>query len=343
MKARPGILTLLWLLLLGAAVPLHAQFTTYGCPAGPTQALNGFTAGTTAPSQICLTGTFGASEIYDVTLTDTNTGQQTTVVGTASTTSLIVTVPASFYATVSTPGQPDPVTIHISIPQVFTSGQNGTFQINPPLAAGGPVFVSAVNSAVAWRLFSGGTAPYEDEFNNGSVPNGMPNLPPSAIWPGTPNQTGVFQFSVIPTDSWGNEILANLAAYILPLPQVTSVNPTSAVVGSGTVALTLNGSGFVSPATIGSTPEPGSTVQVTVGASPPVTLTPTSFSANQLTVNLPASYLTAEGILQLAVSNLAVATSNPAAFPVNPTITALNPNIRTAGAPARDSLMEPPC
>jgi hypothetical protein len=334
MKARPGILTLLWLLLLGAAVPLHAQFTTYGCPAGPTQALNGFTAGTTAPSQICLTGTFGASEIYDVTLTDTNTGQQTTVVGTASTTSLIVTVPASFYATVSTPGQPDPVTIHISIPQVFTSGQNGTFQINPPLAAGGPVFVSAVNSAVAWRLFSGGTAPYEDEFNNGSVPNGMPNLPPSAIWPGTPNQTGVFQFSVIPTDSWGNEILANLAAYILPLPQVTSVNPTSAVVGSGTVALTLNGSGFVSPATIGSTPEPGSTVQVTAGASPPVTLTPTSFSANQLTVNLPASYLTAEGILQLAVSNLAVATSNPAAFPVNPTITALNPNIRTAGAPA---------
>jgi hypothetical protein len=130
-----------------------------------------------------------ASEIYDVTLTDTNTGQQTTVVGTASTTSLIVTVPASFYATVSTPGQPDPVTIHISIPQVFTSGQNGTFQINPPLAAGGPVFVSAVNSAVAWRLFSGGTAPYEDEFNNGSVPNGMPNLPPSAIWPGKPNRS----------------------------------------------------------------------------------------------------------------------------------------------------------
>ena len=66
--------------LLLAAAPLHAQFTTNGCPnlEQPVQ-INGFTAGTTADSQICLTGAFQTSLQYNVTLTDTNTGATTTV------------------------------------------------------------------------------------------------------------------------------------------------------------------------------------------------------------------------------------------------------------------------
>ena len=49
-------------LLLAAAAPLRAQFSTAGCPAGlGGPQLNGFTAGSGASSEICLTGTFAAS------------------------------------------------------------------------------------------------------------------------------------------------------------------------------------------------------------------------------------------------------------------------------------------
>jgi hypothetical protein len=173
------------------------------------------------------------------------------------------------------------------------------------------------------------------EFNSGTVPNGMNNLPASGnTWPGTPNQTGVYQFSVIPTDAWGNEITDSLTAYILSIPQITNVNPASAAVGSNGVTLTISGSGFVAPASIDGTQEAGSTVAAVIGNAAPITLTPSSFSANQLTVNLPASLLTSEGLIQLSVSNPGVTTSNTFIFAVEPVITSLSTYIRTAGTAA---------
>src|SRR5580698_6540005 len=98
MKLQRGNLTQWALLLLAAAAPLHAQFTTAGCPQGTTgPQLNGFTAGTPTDSNICLTGSFGTSLVYDVTLTDTVTLATVQVQGTASSSLLVVTVPHTFY------------------------------------------------------------------------------------------------------------------------------------------------------------------------------------------------------------------------------------------------------
>ena len=325
----------LWVLLLGAVVPLHAQFTTYGCPAAPTQILNGFTAGTTAPSQICLNGTFQTSLVYDVTLTRTDNNQQALVTAAAGGNLLTVTVPASFYAT-DPSNAVIPVTISIFAPQLSGTAQTGSFQINPPLAQGGPIFIATVNTAATFTLFTGGTQPYQDEYNSGSFPTGMNNLDPASnTLSGTPSQTGVFQFSVVGTDSWGDEFFTAQAAYIVPVPQITGTNPTSAVVGAAGFPLTINGNGFVSPINIGSSPQPGSMVQITPIAGAPITLTPTNYSANQLTVNLPANLFTSEGVIGIAVTNSSVtAPSNQFLFPVNPVITGLNPSIRTVGTPA---------
>ena len=351
MNVRRGSFTF-WVLLLGAGavVPLHAQFTAYGCPAGPTQQLNGFTAGTTASSLICLVaapGTWITDGVYNVTLTDTALGTAVTIpeITPQSDTILTVTVPPSFYPAVKTAGQPDPVTIAVQnalaqppLPPPLT----GTFQTNPPLAAGGPIFVSTVNSAVTWTLFTGGTQPYRDEFNSGFVPNGMANLPPAGdTWPGIPNQTGTFQFSVIGTDSWGNEVVANVLAYIVPIPQISNIFPNSALAGSAPIALTINGSGFVPPlnsAQFTNVPQfanvPGSLVQWTppglsLGA-PTLTGSPVG---NQLTVTIPANLLTNTGIYSVNVVNPASGTSNAVAFTVDPSITALSTYTRTAGAP----------
>src|SRR5580704_6348506 len=164
MNFRRGNLTLWVPLLLAAAAPLHAQFTTAGCPQGPSgPQLNGFTAGMSGSAQLCLSGTFGTSLQYNVTLTDTVTLASATVQGTASSTQLVVTVPASFYPLTSST-QPDPVNVNIVALQQSGSAQTGSFQTNPPLQAASQVFLSAVNSPTSWAMYSGGTQPYQAGF-----------------------------------------------------------------------------------------------------------------------------------------------------------------------------------
>lgn len=340
MTVRSGAPTLLGLLLLAAVVPLRAQFTTTGCPSGPTgPQLNGFTAGTPSSSTICLNGTFISGLIYDVTLTDTNNQQQTTIRANATTPQITVSVPASFYATVSQPGQADPVTISIVATQVGASSQQtGSFQINPPMVEGGPSFISAENAPISWNLFSGGTAPYSTGFYAGNVPNGMAAFPLTGqTWSGTPTPTGIYSFTLYTTDGWGNSLFPNFAAYIVPRPAITSLSQTSVAVGSGDTSININGSGFVS--SIDSEPmlEPSSLVYVTPRqscSSSPVVLTPTAVVASQLTVTLPACLLTNTGNLSLQVVNPGSITSNTQAFLVTPSITGLSAYSRTAGAPA---------
>ena len=88
MSFRRGISTL-WVPvpIAGGAVPLHAQFVAAGCPQGPSGVpVNGFTAGTPAPSELCLTGSFQAREQYNVALS--SPPRTVTAGGTASTTLL---------------------------------------------------------------------------------------------------------------------------------------------------------------------------------------------------------------------------------------------------------------
>lgn len=354
MKAGRGNFTLYVPLLLAAVAPLHAQFTTYGCPAGLTQQLDGITAGTAIDAPICLLASssnlFQTSGVYNVTLTRTDTGQSVTVTGTAQSGSLRVAVPvkSGFYAAFPS-GQTTPVPVNVSIvaPQ-FGVGttQTGTFQINPPLAAGGPVFLSALNNPsplpggplpVTWTLSTGGTPPYSNEFLNGNVPNGMPAFPLSGqTWTGTPTQTGVFTFVINASDPWGNSVTPTLYAYITPQPQISSPTLYTEAAGSGNVSININGSGFLMPTTLGSTPEPGSSVLWTQGLpATTVTLTPTSYTNAELTVTIPSNLLASTGFWEILVLNPGGGNgSNAAIVQINPSITALSTYTRTAGTSA---------
>ncbi len=110
-----------------------------------------------------------------------------------------------------------------------------------------------------------------------------------------------------------------------PVPALTSLSPTSAMAGTATQTLTLNGTNFLSNST------------VTYHA---VAHTPTFVSSTQLTITLSASDLTTGGTYGVAVTNPTPGggTSSTLDFTVDnlvPTVTSLSPPSGTAGAAAQ--------
>src|SRR4029453_17585863 len=111
-----------------------------------------------------------------------------------------------------------------------------------------------------------------------------------------------------------------------PEPTITSLNPSTANVGSTHFSLTVTGTNFVS----------GSMVRWN-GANRPTTFV----SSTQLTAAIPATDVATAGTANVAVFNPAPGggTSNAVAFTISqtnpaPTITGLNPASATAGSPA---------
>ena len=104
-------------------------------------------------------------------------------------------------------------------------------------------------------------------------------------------------------------------------PVITSLSPNLAVAGGPVFTLTVNGSGFDSNAVVewNSTP---------LSPTPPV-------SATQLTVQVPASLISAPGTVAVTVVDNGV-TSSPATFTVAPApvISSLSPSSATAGGQA---------
>ena len=109
-----------------------------------------------------------------------------------------------------------------------------------------------------------------------------------------------------------------------PVPTLTSLSPNNALVGSGSVNLTVTGTGFV----------PGSVVRWAGGNRN------TTFVSNtQLTAAIPASDLTSAGSVNVTVFNPAPVggTSNALTFTVNPpnplpSIATLSPNTAVEGS-----------
>ncbi len=116
----------------------------------------------------------------------------------------------------------------------------------------------------------------------------------------------------------------NSATYIiqplLPAPTVSSVNPTNANAGGAAFTLTVNGTNFISGATV-----------LWNGA----TLTTTYVNATQLTAQVPANLIASATIANIAVSQSS-GISGVVPFTVNsvaPTITSLSPSTTAAGGP----------
>ena len=131
--------------------------------------------------------------------------------------------------------------------------------------------------------------------------------------------------AIAEASGYSNSAVAS-AAYVLSIPNaptITSLSPASAVAGGAAFTLTVNGTNFVSGATV----QWGSTA-----------LTTTFVSATQLTAAVPASLIANAGSANVTVtvsgstSTGATFTISPAALP--PTITSLSPASTTAGGAA---------
>jgi len=109
-----------------------------------------------------------------------------------------------------------------------------------------------------------------------------------------------------------------------PVPTLTSLNPSSAIVGSNGISLMVNGSNFVALSTV---------------RWNGVIRTTQFVNSGQLTATIPASDLVNTGTASVDVVSPAPGggTSNSLSFAINnpaPTITSLNPNSTTAGGAA---------
>jgi len=107
-------------------------------------------------------------------------------------------------------------------------------------------------------------------------------------------------------------------AVLSSLPNITSLSPSSATAGGSGFTLTVNGTNFVSGASV----KWGSTA-----------LSTTYVSASRVTAAVPASLIASAGSISVTVTTPA-GTSGPATFTITgggPTITSLSPSSATAG------------
>ena len=109
-----------------------------------------------------------------------------------------------------------------------------------------------------------------------------------------------------------------------PLPNISSITPSSSTAGGGSFPLTVNGTGFVAGAT------------VNFGSNPAIT--PSSVTSTQIVATIPAADIATAGTVNVTVTNPAGGgTSNAQTFTINnpaPTETSLSPTSATAGGAA---------
>ena len=107
-------------------------------------------------------------------------------------------------------------------------------------------------------------------------------------------------------------------------PNISSITPSSATVGGPAFPLTVNGTGFITGAT------------VNFGTRPAIT--PSSVTSTQIVASIPAADIAAAGTVNVTVTNPAAGgTSNAQTFTINnpaPTETSISPTSATAGGAA---------
>ncbi|MGB6484063.1 MAG: putative Ig domain-containing protein [Candidatus Acidiferrales bacterium] len=158
---------------------------------------------------------------------------------------------------------------------------------------------------------SGGTPPFTWSFFSGAVPNGLTLGSSTGAITGTPTGGGTWSFELQLTDAIGVSTYADLSLTInsnaLPGNPVPLVNqpllPSSVALGGSAFTLTVDGTGFVSGATIDFNGVPLSTTFV---------------SGAQLTAAVPASDIASAGTASITVVNPAPGggNSNAVYFPV---------------------------
>ena len=280
------------------------------------------------------TADFNPANFQNVTWLNTSTNVTTQLFplnGSFPTATLItVVVPNALFATPVA----NPVSVTITVHETTRTSNAATFTINPPLAAVTVLPAGTLNVPYSSSLTTGGSYPFQDAILSlGAYPPGI-NSPVSgtSTLTGTPTATGEFGFQTMVVDFWGNTVTGvNQYIEIVDVPALTSLLPTSASAGAGTLTLTVNGTNFVPVSDVG---DPSSVVQWTAGGV--VTqLATTVVTPIQLTATVPSALLTTVGAASVTVVQPSNAVSNALPFNViGPTLASVGPPSVPAGSSA---------
>src|ERR1035437_3172198 len=232
--------------------------------------VTGITSGTALQAggfylYVNLASDFSPGLFQNVTWLDTSTNTTTILAlpanGTPTATQVKVIVPNALFQTAVA----NPVPVRIVVHEFGFTSNAATFTINPPLRASGPILPSGtIHLPYSANFTTGGTPPFlAGGMISGTQPPGLSAPFPSVVIAGTPTQTGVFNFQTFATDFWGYSVYGNDTLEIVDVPTVTSLSPNSAIAGTATLTMTVNGTNFVGPATVGQQQIPGSQVQWT--------------------------------------------------------------------------------
>ena len=196
-----------------------------------------------------------------------------------------------------------------------TGAANGCLEMSGHTPGNGTQGVAYSDSVGA----GGGTTPYSWTIvGSGNFPPGLTTQPDSTTHnlniTGTPTAPGTYTFTAQVKDSSSPQESASQQYTIViagnnPAPTITSLSPASAVVGSGPLTLTINGSNFVGNPN-------GSTVNFG-----PTALQPDTVTSASLIVTIPAVLLVTAGPVSVTVANPpgnASHTSAPATFTITP-------------------------
>ncbi len=238
-----------------------------------------------------------------------------------SATQLSVTVPAGLIATAGTASvtvvNPGNLTSSASTFTINSGGPPPTVtSLNPPSAtATGPAFTLTVNGTgfvsgalVAWNSTTLTTTFVSATQLTAAVPANLISAAGIA--------------SVVVTNPGGTSSAATTFTISPAAPVITSLSPTSAAAGGPAFTLTVNGTGYLSGATVDWN-----------GTALPTTLV----SATQLTAAVTASLISTPGSATITVVNPGGTPSSASAFPINaagPVITSLTPTSAVATGPA---------
>jgi hypothetical protein len=97
---------------------------------------------------------------------------------------------------------------------------------------------------------TGGKAPYRVSLASGTLPPGL-MLSPAGLLSGTPTAVGSFTFSVSVLDANNCQAIGTYTVAITnAIPVIAALTPPAVIIGTGALTLTVDGSGFLSGASV---------------------------------------------------------------------------------------------